>query len=58
MTPCNYINDRNGFVGDTVSEECIPDLKAQTDYLGPLDILVYYNDEEFDQQEFGEESIL
>lgn len=44
--------------GDTVSPECIPDLEEQLAYLGPLDIVIFMNSERFDQQVYGEKSIV
>ena len=55
--PCNYIHQIDGYTGDYVKEECIADLEKQKEYLGPLDMLIYFNDEEFDQQAFGNEAI-
>ena len=49
LLPCNYIHQQWGYEGDSVSPECIADLEAQKEYLGPLDFLFYFNDEEFDQ---------
>ena len=57
MTPCNYIHQKDGYTKDFVSDECIDNLEAQMKYLGPLNFLIYFNDEEFDQQGFGDESI-
>ena len=33
---------------ETVDPECIADLEAQKDYLGPLNLLLYINIETFD----------
>ena len=52
LTPCNYIHQEygpmvspSGVVGDTVSAECIADLEAQKEYLGPLEVLILSNNE-------------
>ena len=58
LVPCNYLHTHLGYTEDFISDECIADLQAQKDYLGPLDVVLYYNDEDFDQQEFGDKSIL
>ena len=40
--PCNYVhNDTN----DSVYEGCIPDLEAQKQYLGPMYVPMYFNEE-------------
>ena len=44
--------------GDKPTPECIPDLRKQLDYIGPLDVVIYMNSERFDQQNFGESSIV
>ena len=46
-----------GYTGDSVHEECIDDLEAQKEYLGPLKVAMYYNDEIFVPEEYGENSI-
>ena len=48
MTPCNYIHQKWGYTEDFVSDECETDLEKQKKYLGPLNFLIYFNDEEFD----------
>ena len=57
MTPCNYIHQKWGYTEDSVSDECIADAQQQQAYLGPLDFQLYFNNESFDQQSFGDESI-
>ena len=37
--------------------ECIADEQAQKEYLGPLDMRLYFNEENFDSANFGEKSI-
>ena len=46
-----------GFQGDSVSDGCVEDLEAQRNYLGPLQVPIYYNDETFDRSEYGSSSI-
>lgn len=57
FVPCNYIHQYYGYTEDSVSDECIRDIKKQQEYLTSLKFLIYFNDEEFDQQEFNDESI-
>ena len=47
--PCNYIHSHLGYTEDFVTPECIADLEKQKEYMGPLDVMLYFNDEEFDQ---------
>ena len=49
MLPCNYIHTFQGYEDDSIAPGCIADLKAQQDYLGPLNVWIYYNHEKFDQ---------
>ena len=58
LTPCNYIHNEMSVYGDTVSPECVADLDAQLSYMGPLDIVIFMNSERFDQQVYGEDSIV
>ena len=58
LTPCNYIHNEMSNYGDKPTPECIPDLRKQLDYMGPLDVVIYMNSERFDQQNFGESSIV
>jgi len=44
--------------GDTVAPECVADLDAQLTALGPLDVVIFMNSERFDQQVYGEDSIV
>mgnify|MGYP000520963955 FL=1 len=57
LTPCNYIHNEMSAYGDTVAPECIADLDAQLEYMGPLDIVIFMNSERFDQQVYGKDSI-
>ena len=58
FVPCNYIHQHLGYTEDRVAEECIADLEKQKEYLGPLDFVIYFNYGEFNQQKFGDESIV
>ena len=49
MTPCNFIYTLNGIKDDTVSDDCVPDLEKQVEYLGPLNWLVYFTEEVLQQ---------
>ena len=57
LLPCNYVHTYYGYTGDSVAEECIKDLKTQQEYLGPLEVIMYINDENYIQKEFGSEAI-
>ena len=58
MSPCNYIHHEMSEWGDTVNDECIPDLKQQLAYMGPLDVVIYMNSERFDQNEYDKAAIV
>ena len=47
-----------GYTEDKVSDECRANLQEQIDYLGPIDVLMYYNDEKYQINEYGDKSIL
>ena len=56
--PCNVIfEDSYGFKS-LVSSECIGDLAAQQAYLGAINILLYFNNQRFDQRSFGQNAIV
>ena len=58
MLPCNYIHQYLGYKEDKVSDECDSDLKNQIAYLGTsIDVLIYFNDEQFVPNEYGESAI-
>jgi len=46
-----------GYTEDSVREDCVADLDAQKEYLGPLNVNLYFNNEKFDKQAYGEETI-
>ena len=60
MVPCNYINIEfnKTATNDTIAKECIPDLKAQIKYLGPLELVLYTNSGRFDPKGFNDDSII
>ena len=55
--PCNYVHNQYGYSNDSVHAECIQDYDAQTQYLGPLRVPMYFNDEVLVLDSFGQESI-
>ena len=57
MVPCNYIHTQFGYEGDSISENCIDNLEKQIEYLGPLDFMIYHNDETFNVNEYNGGSI-
>ena len=57
LVPCNYQHTYLGYTGDSVAPECIADLEQQIEYLGPLNILLYYTEGFFKQRNYGSESI-
>ena len=48
LLPCNYVHTYMGYTGDSVADECIADSQAQQDYLGPLEVVMFVNDETYD----------
>ena len=54
--PCNYIHLDPQF-NDYVKDGCIADLEAQRAYLGPLEVMLWYNYEEFNAEGYNGESI-
>ena len=57
LLPCNYLHTYYNYTGDSVSDECIWDLEKQQEYLGPLEVIMYFNEESYEQNEFGEKRI-
>jgi hypothetical protein len=45
MAPCNYVNREFNKTAteDTIAKDCIADLNAQMEYMGPLEMLLYAN---------------
>ena len=58
MLPCNYIHTALGYTGDEKSDKCNDSLEAQQQYLGPLNMIVYFNQESFNANEYFEKSII
>ena len=48
LLPCNYLHTYLGYTEDKIADGCHADLQAQRDYLGPINFIVYANDEVFD----------
>ena len=57
MTPCNYLHTHLGYKGDQIHPECVEDLDVQTEYLGPLDFVLYHTEDIFVPNGFDENSI-
>ena len=57
LLPCNYLHTDTGYTGDSIHPECIDDLEKQKEYLGALDWKVYYTQESFVPDGFGDETI-
>ena len=53
--PCNYMGHKNDT--DEVSEVCNTDLEAQLEYLGPLRIVKFVNEQTLVTDNYGAESI-
>ena len=47
MVPCNYIHQLWGYEGDAVAPECETDLEKQIEYLGNLNVFIYYSEDVF-----------
>ena len=56
IVPCNYLHTIWGYE-DTIADECVADLDAQIDYLGPLDVMLYVTEDVLMQSEYNEDSI-
>ena len=60
VAPCNYIHSHLGTESEEdgyESDQCKPGLKAQTEYTGPLDIIIYVAHENFNPARFKDDSI-
>jgi len=57
VMPCNMPLKFLGAEDDRIGEECVADLEKQIEYLGPMNMLVYFNQETFKQEEYGEARI-
>ena len=58
MTPCNYIHDYIGDVGDTIHPECEYDPVKQFEYLSTIRIVILHNSERFNPEGYGDDSII
>ena len=47
VMPCNMRNTALGGLDDNISNECVADLAAQIEYMGPMNMQTYYNTERF-----------
>ena len=47
-----------GETGDYVREECKSDLESQEKYLGNLQVIILHTTQVFNQQEFGDDSVV
>ena len=47
VLPCNVRLTTLGATDDRISDTCVADLTKQIEYLGPMNILIYYNHEVF-----------
>ena len=56
LLPCNYVHSHLGYEGDSVHPECIADLAKQTEYLGPLNMMLYYSEDKLRGRKYGDES--
>ena len=56
INPCNYINPHSE-TEDTVSDECITDINAQKFYMEGSHWILLANQERFNPEKFGDESI-
>lgn len=43
LVPCNYVHSYMGYEGDFIRDDCVADLEKQIEYLGPLDLSIYFN---------------
>ena len=57
MLPCNTLFREWGYEGDTVADECIWDLQKQQEYLGQINVLLYFNEENYNSEEYGDKAI-
>ena len=44
LLPCNYVHSYMGYTGDSISKECVADQEKQQEYLGKLQVFMYFND--------------
>ena len=46
-----------GYEGDSIHPECVADLAKQIEYLGPIDLMLYYSEDKLAARSFGEEAL-
>ena len=56
FSPCNYVHTESGYEDDSVQPECIPELDKQIEYLGSINILLYYSQDILLARNYGETS--
>ena len=57
LLPCNYVHQYLGYTEDIVSPKCNWDRTDQIQYLGPLNVIIYVNDEKYVASEYGEDAV-
>lgn len=58
LVPCNYVHAEIEPTDDFVPDECIPDREEQMKYLGNLKMVIYTTEQEFNQEGYGDETIV
>ena len=58
IAPCNYIHDYISDVGDTIDPRCDYNRTEQFKYIEKINLLVLYNNQRLDPQQFGENSVI
>ena len=53
IMPCNVKLSPFGATDERIAPDCVNDLDEQIKYLGPMNMLVYFNQESFMQDEYG-----
>ena len=57
LLPCNYVHSEFEDRGDTVHPDCDANLENQKKYLGNMKSIIYIEEENFFQDEFGNISV-
>lgn len=55
ITPCNYLHTHLGYEGDSIHPECIADLDKQKEYLGPIDLMLYFSEDYLSARSFDDD---
>ena len=58
LLPCNYKHQYLGYTEDRVSPKCNWARADQIKYLGPLNVIMYVNDEKYVASKFGKDAVL